>query len=84
MELLFVISLLAGPVVGWIVWSSINKKYRNPGARYAPEYTAGQQVFDLQHDDHFRRRFTTSATQVADRNDNDPTIPAAFFNAVKK
>ena len=84
MEFLILLSLIAGPVAGWAVWNSINKKYRNAGARYVPEQTAGQRVFDLKADDHFRRRYVSRSATIEHRNDHDPTIPAAYFKAVKK
>ncbi len=84
MEFLFLLALIAGPIVGWVIWTSINKKYRNAGARYAPESTVGHRVFDLKADDHFRRRYVSRSATIEHRNDHDPTIPAAYFNAVKK
>jgi hypothetical protein len=84
MEFLMILALIVGPIAGWAVWNSINKKYRNAGARYAPEQVVGQQVFDLKADDHFRRQYVSRSATIEHRNDDNPTIPAAYFNAVKK
>ncbi len=72
-----------GPATGFVVYQSIQAKYRNAKARYMPERVVKFDATNLQSDDAYTRSIVSRSRNVTGRNDNTPAVRAKYTNTTK-
>lgn len=73
-----------GPLLGWRLWRSVAKRYRNADDEYRPQRVVAHAVRTTVRKDQFIAKIDEPLTFSLGRNDHDPARPLTYVKATKK